>query len=313
MAFTAHGHQIPGTIAEERPPGMPVARCGGVPDCGQCKTEAAAHTTPQTGVKWDIDANRPIAESQSFEEQTPLPAGPVRFRKDPIEFEAIQWTGDNLAEVQRFTGAFQHEEKGEVPVFQTEANPDLTVGYLWVAANHAYLEIELGEWVIRDELGFYPCKDEIIRANNTELTDDMIDLLREMAEPKTFQQELVSLLNKHSMENYSGTPDWILAEFLRKCLEGWDLGVRLRSEWRGEDLELPALQRLDRDHKTIVKLRALLSDGIIRLNPEFRNTELYSELVDSAREFDEKQTAKKEERPSNRFERYQQKGLTEDG
>lgn len=282
MAFTAHGHQIPGTIAEERPPGMSVARCGGVNLCNQCKTEAAFHTTPQTEVEWNIDANRPKVESQSFEEQTPLPAGPVRFRKNPIEFEAIQWTGDNLAEMQRFTGIFQHDERGEVPVFQTEVSPDLTVGYLWVAANHAFLEIEVGEWVVRDELGFYPCKDAVIRTNNTELNDEMIAFLRERAEPKTFEQELVSLLNKHSMENYSGTPDWILGEYIRMSLQAWDLGVRLRSEWRGEDLELPAIQRLQKDDEVISRLKALVADGIIHLNPEFRNTQLYSDLKESA-------------------------------
>lgn len=280
--FTAHGHQIPGTVAEERPPGMSVARCGGVTRCGQCKSEAAFHTTPQTGIEWDIDANRPMAESQHFEEQTPLPAGPVRFRKLPVEFEAIQWTGDNLAEMQRFCGTFEHDVRGTIPVFQKEKAADLTFAYLWVAANHAFLELDVSEWVIKDELGFYPCKDEVIRSNNIELTDEMIELLREEMEPKSFHQELVKLLNKHSMENYSGTPDWILAEFIMASLRGWDLGVRLRSEWRGEDLDLPALQMLDKDHKTIVKLKALLKDGVIKLNPEFRNTELYSELKESA-------------------------------
>lgn len=276
--FTAHGHQIPGTVAEERPPGMKVARCGGVANCGQCKTEAAYHTTPQTGVEWDIDANRPVAESQSFEEQTPLPAGPVRFRKLPVEFEAIQWTGNNLAEMQRFCGTRVVLDE-DYPNFYQDV---YGVGTLWVAANNKSLKIERTEWVIKDEKGFYPCKDDIIRANNIELTDETIELLREMDEPKSFDQELVSLLNKHSMENRSGTPDWILGEFVMASLRAWNLGTRLRSEWRGEDLELPALQMLDKDHKTIVKLEALLKDGVIKLNPEFRNTKLYSELKESA-------------------------------
>lgn len=39
--FTTHGHQIPGTIAKERPVGMQVARCGGPMICNVCKDEAA--------------------------------------------------------------------------------------------------------------------------------------------------------------------------------------------------------------------------------------------------------------------------------
>lgn len=70
-------------------------------------------------------------------------------------------------------------------------------------------------------------------------------------DPPTFEEELVILLNKHSKENYSGTPDWILMEFLRKCLEAWDLGVRLRADWRGESTELPALIPPEKGHRMV--------------------------------------------------------------
>lgn len=38
--FTTHGHQIPGTVAEPRPAGMSVARCGGISLCTLCGVEA---------------------------------------------------------------------------------------------------------------------------------------------------------------------------------------------------------------------------------------------------------------------------------
>lgn len=75
-----------------------------------------------------------------------------------------------------------------------------------------------------------------------------------MTEPDpglTFQQELVNLLNRHSMENASGTPDWILAEYVRQCLQTWDLTILMRSNWRGESVDLPALQKLRAGKHTV--------------------------------------------------------------
>lgn len=37
MAFTRHGHHIPGTVLDERP--TRVARCGGVLLCTLCRTD----------------------------------------------------------------------------------------------------------------------------------------------------------------------------------------------------------------------------------------------------------------------------------
>lgn len=43
-----------------------------------------------------------------------------------------------------------------------------------------------------------------------------------------FRQELESLLNRHSLENASNTPDYILAEFLIACLKAFDSAVGVR-------------------------------------------------------------------------------------
>lgn len=44
MAFTKHGHHIPGTIRDEYNPNS-VARCGGTYMCNQCQKDAAAFFT----------------------------------------------------------------------------------------------------------------------------------------------------------------------------------------------------------------------------------------------------------------------------
>lgn len=55
--------------------------------------------------------------------------------------------------------------------------------------------------------------------------------------PLTFQQELRRLLNKHCIENGSGTPDFILAEYIRASLEAFELGVILRERWYGREMD----------------------------------------------------------------------------
>lgn len=48
-----------------------------------------------------------------------------------------------------------------------------------------------------------------------------------------FETELRKLLNGHSMENLSATPDIILAEYMVHCLNGYNLAVRARERWYG--------------------------------------------------------------------------------
>jgi hypothetical protein len=48
-----------------------------------------------------------------------------------------------------------------------------------------------------------------------------------------FQKELGSLINRHSVENESDTPDFILAMYLRGCLDAFNLAVRQREKWYG--------------------------------------------------------------------------------
>ena len=48
-----------------------------------------------------------------------------------------------------------------------------------------------------------------------------------------FVSELTSLLNRHSKENGSGTPDFILAEYLWGCLSHFNAAVNRREAWYG--------------------------------------------------------------------------------
>ena len=93
------------------------------------------------------------------------------FRKRPIEFkavEAVQWTGDNTADILRFTG--NHMVDGEQRLtFVPLAWPGPR---LWIAAkmpvNSKWVDVEVGDWIIKDSQGFYPCKPDRFEATYME-------------------------------------------------------------------------------------------------------------------------------------------------
>jgi len=51
--------------------------------------------------------------------------------------------------------------------------------------------------------------------------------------PQGFYQELRELINKHSKENDSNTPDFILARYLCDCLQVFGNAALARSNWYG--------------------------------------------------------------------------------
>lgn len=105
--------------------------------------------------------------------------GVKKYRKKPIDVEAIKWTGSNLAEVQQFVGVMQNMD-GDVSTVrfleQKSRNDDgeriwnNPSAHLWVEANLAWVPVPVGQWVLKDRAGFYPCRadifDETYEENN---------------------------------------------------------------------------------------------------------------------------------------------------
>ncbi len=48
-----------------------------------------------------------------------------------------------------------------------------------------------------------------------------------------FRKGLEDLINRHSKENGSDTPDFILADYLGNCLDNFDAIVSARERWYG--------------------------------------------------------------------------------
>lgn len=54
--------------------------------------------------------------------------------------------------------------------------------------------------------------------------------------PKGLRQELAEVLNRHSAEGRSNTPDFVLAQYLIDCLSAFDYATRARDQWYGLDI-----------------------------------------------------------------------------
>lgn len=53
-----------------------------------------------------------------------------------------------------------------------------------------------------------------------------------------FLEQLEGLINSHSKENESNTPDFILAQYMSDCLDAFTKASNRREEWFGRKLEV---------------------------------------------------------------------------
>lgn len=54
-----------------------------------------------------------------------------------------------------------------------------------------------------------------------------------MTNETEFEKDIQTLINRHSMENGSDTPDFILAKYLKGCLDTYNATVTAREKWYG--------------------------------------------------------------------------------
>ncbi len=52
-----------------------------------------------------------------------------------------------------------------------------------------------------------------------------------MTKQDKFRKDIEQVINKHSIENNSNTPDFILAKYLIDCLQTFDEATTRREEW----------------------------------------------------------------------------------
>lgn len=61
---------------------------------------------------------------------------------------------------------------------------------------------------------------------------------KEKTRSYTLTEKLAQLLNYHSMEQFSDTPDFILAEYMMDCFIAWNKGIEAREKWYGRPINI---------------------------------------------------------------------------
>jgi hypothetical protein len=65
--------------------------------------------------------------------------------------------------------------------------------------------------------------------------ENIMEIIKQMSQNDIdFKSELEILINKHSQENKSDTPDFILRDYILRCLTTWKLTIRERDRWYNE-------------------------------------------------------------------------------
>lgn len=55
----------------------------------------------------------------------------------------------------------------------------------------------------------------------------------------SFRDDLKHIINCHSQENGSNTPDFILAKYMEMCLKAFDEATNTRDKWYGFNQKIP--------------------------------------------------------------------------
>ena len=89
----------------------------------------------------------------------------MKYRKKPVEVEAVRWTGGNHREMWEHLGGV-----GEIPIEASNANfyidHSKVVGGLVIKTLEGEHIASLGDWIIKGIKGeFYPCKPDIFEAS----------------------------------------------------------------------------------------------------------------------------------------------------
>lgn len=85
----------------------------------------------------------------------------MRYRKRPVEIDAIQFTGHNHAAIQSFTGpslfsGVDDEDRVDDPEIVAE---------VWDKLHATWVGVKADQWIIRGVQGeFYPCDPDVFHA-----------------------------------------------------------------------------------------------------------------------------------------------------
>ena len=108
---------------------------------------------------------------------------------------------------------FRNPSDGRIYVFAQDTTRDQSAG--WQEVNEETYQREQNPFFTPTPA---PTRSEPLRSDAT-----------------GFRKELEQLINAHSMENGSNTPDFLLADYIANCLKNFDETVKRRDKWYGRD------------------------------------------------------------------------------
>jgi len=94
-----------------------------------------------------------------------------KFRKKPVEIEAIQWTGDNKKEMFDFLGYPGKMDENTTHITSAKFFWNSSNG-LWIMTLEGQMHASINDYIIKGIKGeFYPCKPDIFRLTYDEVTE----------------------------------------------------------------------------------------------------------------------------------------------
>lgn len=100
-----------------------------------------------------------------------------RYRKNPVEIEAVQFTGDNWSEIQRFVGFHKSTDGYDIQTFNPigtykTSDDEEIVAEVWDKLHSTWVGVKKDQWVIKGIQGeFYPCDDYVFKQTYTKLEE----------------------------------------------------------------------------------------------------------------------------------------------
>jgi hypothetical protein len=86
----------------------------------------------------------------------------MKFRKKPVEVDAVQWTGTNAFEIDDFTGSLFDVL---TPRDRADCDDAEATARVFDILHSTWVLVRDGDWIIRGLQGeFYPCRSEVFEA-----------------------------------------------------------------------------------------------------------------------------------------------------
>ncbi len=101
-----------------------------------------------------------------------------QFISKTIVIEAVQYTGENWAEMRFFTGTRDLEPGQPVPVFNPigtylyNEGPDSTNAEFWMASISTHIVVSVNDWIVRDDNGLSAWKPARFEFNYEPVVDE---------------------------------------------------------------------------------------------------------------------------------------------